>query len=90
MQDLVAAFAANVPSFFSHRKRPQDELHLGPELPRDASVEHLIMTTAATVVVNAAMATQVRRRLDAWEAQRHSDESFKSFKVLLEVARCHI
>lgn len=47
-----------------------DELHLGPELPRDASVEHLIMTSATSVVVNAAMATQVRRSLDAWEAQR--------------------
>ena len=54
--------------------KPQDELHLGPELPRDASVEHLIMTSATSVVVNAAMATQVRRSLDAWEAQRHWDE----------------
>ena len=46
----------------------QDELRLGPTLPRDAAAEHLSLARSA--VVNAAMAAQVRRSLEAWEAQR--------------------
>ena len=41
---------------------------MGPTLPRDAAAEHLSLARSA--VVNAAMAAQVRRSLEAWEAQR--------------------
>ena len=56
-------------SSFSH----QDELRLGPSLPRDAAAEHLSLARSA--VVNAAMAAQVRRSLEAWEAQRRWAET---------------
>lgn len=49
--------------------RPEEELRSSPELPRDASAQHL--ASATTAVVNAALAKQVQRSLEAWEAQRH-------------------
>eukprot|EP00435_Cladocopium_sp_Y103_P005488 s3877_g1.t2 len=62
-----------------------DELRLGPTLPRDAAAEHLSLASSA--VVNAAMAAQVRRSLEAWEAQRES--SRKEAELLHEQIRGH-
>lgn len=62
-----------------------DELRLGPTLPRDAAAEHLSLARSA--VVNAAMAAQVQRSLEAWEAQRES--SRKEAELLHEQIRGH-
>lgn len=62
-----------------------DELRLGPTLPHDAAAEHLSLARSA--VVNAAMAAQVRRSLEAWEAQRES--SRKEAELLHEQIRGH-